>query len=103
MSVLMEIAMFPTDVGESKSEYVAEVLKVIKNSGLDYQLTPMATIIEAETLSELTALIPKMYEALEKKGSKRVYSVVKFDIRPAKKNRLKQKVASVQKRLSSNK
>ncbi|WP_281950810.1 MTH1187 family thiamine-binding protein [Nitrosophilus kaiyonis] len=100
MSVLMEIAMFPTDVGESKSRYVAEVLKVIKDSGFEYQLTPMATIIEADNIKELTDLIPKMYEALEKMGVGRVYSVVKFDIRPGKKDRLKQKVKSVEKRLN---
>jgi uncharacterized protein (TIGR00106 family) len=101
MSVLMEIAMFPTDVGESKSKYVAEVLKVIERSGYPYQLTPMATIVEAESIEELTSLIPKMYEALEKMGVGRVYSVVKFDIRPGRKNRLEQKVASVRKRLKS--
>ncbi|BCD60192.1 MULTISPECIES: MTH1187 family thiamine-binding protein [unclassified Nitratiruptor] len=101
MSVLMEIAMFPTDVGESKSKYVAEVLKVIEASGLPYQLTPMATIVEGESVEEVSALIPKMYHALEKMGCKRVYSVVKFDIRPGKKDRLKQKVESVQKHLSS--
>lgn len=100
MSVLMEIAMFPTDVGESKSKYVAEVLKVIDKSGLEYQLTPMATIVEAESVEELSSLIPKMYEALEKMGVGRVYSVVKFDIRPGKKNRLEQKVRSVKERLS---
>jgi len=99
MSVLMEVAMFPTDVGESKSKYVAEVLKVIDSSGLEYQLTPMATIIEAQTVKELSDLIPKMYESLEKMGAKRVYSVIKFDIRPAQKNRLKAKVESVKKRM----
>ncbi|MRI58881.1 MAG: hypothetical protein C6H99_05170 [Epsilonproteobacteria bacterium] len=100
MSVLMEIAMFPTDVGESKSKYVAEVLKVIDESGFEYQLTPMATIVEAESVEELSSLIPKMYEALEKMGVGRVYGVVKFDIRPGKKNRLEQKVRSVKERLS---
>ncbi len=99
MSVLMEIAMFPTDVGESKSKYVAEVLKVIQESGLPYQLTPMATIVEGESVEEVTSLIPKMYAALEKMGVGRVYSVVKFDIRPGKKNRLTQKIESVQKHL----
>ena len=99
MSVLMEIAMFPTDVGESKSRYVAEVLKVIEESGLAYQLTPMATIVEGESVEEVTSLIPKMYAALEKMGVGRVYSVVKFDIRPGKENRLKQKVESVQRYL----
>ncbi len=99
MSVLMEIAMFPTDVGESKSRYVAEVLKVIQNSGLEYQLTPMATIVEAEDIKELTDLIPKMYKALEEMGVGRVYSVVKFDIRPSKEGRLKQKVESLKRHL----
>jgi len=100
MSVLMEIAMFPTDVGESKSSYVAEVIKVIKASGLAYQLTPMATIVEAESIEELCALVPKMYRALEKMGVKRVYSVIKFDIRPGKKDRLNQKIASIKAKLS---
>ncbi len=99
MSVLMEIAMFPTDVGESKSKYVAEVLKVIKESGFDFQLTPMATIVEADTVKELSDLIPKMYETLEKMGCGRVYSVVKFDIRASKTNRLKQKVESVESKM----
>lgn len=102
MSVLMEIAMFPTDVGESKSKYVAEVLKVIEESGFAYQLTPMATIIEAESVEELCSLVPKMYKALEEMGVGRVYSVIKFDIRPGKKNRLKQKIASVKKHLSGS-
>ena len=99
MSVLMDIAMFPTDVGESKSRYVAEVLKIIEESGLAYQLTPMATIVEGKSVEEVTSLIPKMYAALEKMGVGRVYSVVKFDIRPGKENRLKQKVESVQRYL----
>jgi len=101
LSVLMEIAMFPTDVGESKSKYVAEVLKVIEKSGLAYQLTPMATIVEAESMEELCSLVPKMYRALEAMGVGRVYSVIKFDIRPGKSDRLRQKIESVQKHLSS--
>jgi len=101
MAVLMEVAMFPTDVGESKSKYVAEVLKVIDSSGYKYQLTPMATIIEAESVKELSDLIPLMYESLEKMGVNRVYSVIKFDIRPAQSNRLEAKVQSVKKRLQN--
>jgi len=96
----MEIALFPTaDVGESKSKYVAKVIEVIQKSGYEYQLTPMGTIIEAETIEELTALISPMYKVLEEMGVGRVYGVVKFDIRPSKSNRLKQKVESIQKRL----
>jgi len=42
-SILLEFSMFPTDVGESKSEYVSAVVKCVRESGYDYQLTPMAT------------------------------------------------------------
>ena len=101
MSVLMEIAMFPTDVGESKSKYVAEILKVIKKSGFKYQLTPMATIIEANSVKELSDLIPKMYKTLENMGCGRVYSVIKFDIRTLKSDRLVQKIKSVEEKLNS--
>jgi len=46
MSVLIEFSIFPTDKGESKSKYVARVIKMIKESGVTYQFTPMSTIIE---------------------------------------------------------
>jgi len=62
-------------------------------------LTPMATIVEADTVKELSDLIPKCYEALEKMGCGRVYGVIKFDIRPGRKNRLKQKIESVKKHI----
>ena len=51
MSVLLEMSMFPTDHGESKSEYVSQVIKTIRESGYPYQLTPMATIIETDKMS----------------------------------------------------
>lgn len=47
MSVLMSLAMFPTDTKGSKSKEVSQILEIIKNSGLDYQLTSMNTIVEA--------------------------------------------------------
>ena len=39
MSVLLQMAMFPTDKSESKSKEVSEVIKIIKDSGMNYQLT----------------------------------------------------------------
>lgn len=57
MSALVEFAMFPTDSTESKSEFVAKVLDIVDQSGLAYQLTPMGTIIEAETVDEIFAVI----------------------------------------------
>jgi uncharacterized protein (TIGR00106 family) len=95
MSVLLEFAMFPTDKGESVSPYVSKVIKMIRESGITYQLTPMGTIIETETMTEALALVQKSYDILEP-DCDRVYSSLKFDIRKGKSQRLTQKIRSVE-------
>lgn len=99
MSVLLEMAMFPTDHGESKSEYVAQVIKVIRESGFNYQLTPMATIIETQKISEALEVVQKCYEKLDELGCNRVYSTLKFDIRKNHTNRMKAKVESIEQKI----
>ena len=76
----MEFAIFPTDSTESKSPFVAKVLDMIDRSGLEYRLTPMGTIIEAESVGEIFELIEKAYEILGEDSS-RIYSVIKVDYR----------------------
>ena len=98
MSALVEFAMFPTDRTESKSAFVARVLDLVDRSGLPYQLTPMGTIIEAETVSEIFALIEKAYSELEIE-SNRIYSVIKIDYRKGPVGRLAKKKASVEEKL----
>ncbi len=100
-SFLLEFSMFPTDVGESKSQYVAQVVKVVKDSGYAYQLTPMATIVETQTLREALDLVEQCYEVLDKAGCNRVYTVLKFDIRNNCENRLEEKIKSVEKYIGS--
>jgi uncharacterized protein (TIGR00106 family) len=99
MSVLLEMSMFPTDKSESKSAYVAQVIKVIRESGFNYQLTPMATIIETQQLSEAFGVVQKCYEKLEELGCNRVYSTLKFDIRKNHTNRMKEKVESIEQKI----
>lgn len=96
MSVLLQMAMFPTDHGESKSEYVAQVIKVIRESGFPYQLTPMATIIETNELSDALAIVQKCYDVLDELDCNRVYAPITFDIRKRHDNRLKGKVKSIE-------
>jgi uncharacterized protein (TIGR00106 family) len=96
LSVLLEFSMFPTDVGESKSAYVSEVVKCVRDSGYDYQLTPMATIVECPSMTEALNLVKDCYEVLEQQDCNRIYSTLKFDIRKGKDNRLAQKVQSIE-------
>lgn len=95
MSVLLEFAMFPTDKGESISPYVSKLIKVIRESGVTYQLTAMGTIIETETLPDALEIVQLCYDVLEP-DCDRVYSSLKFDIRKGKSECLTQKIKSVE-------
>ncbi|MEJ2529049.1 MAG: MTH1187 family thiamine-binding protein [Gammaproteobacteria bacterium] len=99
MSVLLEFAMFPTDKGESVSPYVSQVIKLIRDSGTTYQLTPMGTIIETDDLLHALGLVQAAYNVLEQAGCNRVYSSLKFDIRKGKENRLQGKLNSVREKI----
>ena len=94
MSVLMEFAIFPTDKGESVSKYVSKVIKMIDDSGINYQLTPMGTIIESDTLQEALEVINNSYKILEP-YSNRVYATVKFDIRKNRTDAMTSKIESI--------
>jgi uncharacterized protein (TIGR00106 family) len=87
--------MFPTDKGESVSPYVSKVIAMIRESGATYQLTPMGTIIETETMAEALAIVQKSYDVLEP-DCDRVYSSLKFDIRKGKSNCMTEKMNSVE-------
>jgi uncharacterized protein (TIGR00106 family) len=95
MSVLLEFSIFPTDQGESVSAHVSEVIRMIRDSGFDYRLTPMGTVIETEEVSEALAAVECAASILESRGCKRIYSAIKLDIRVGKGGRLEQKIHSV--------
>ena len=98
MSVLVEFSMFPTDKGESVSSYVTRIIKMIDETGIPYKLTSMGTVFETETMDEALELIKRAYQQLEP-DCNRVYSVIKFDIRKGKSNRMAQKIKSVESKL----
>jgi uncharacterized protein (TIGR00106 family) len=102
MSVLLEFSMFPTSddcrEGSSVSKQVSKVIDAIDKSGVPYQLTPMGTIIEAQSMKEALSIIELAYEQLS--DCERVYSSLKFDIRKNSENRLKTKIESVERVLN---
>jgi uncharacterized protein (TIGR00106 family) len=100
MSVLAEFSMFPTDKGESVSPYVSRIIKMIDSSGLDYRLTPMGTVVEADTLPEILNLIEKAYAQLEPDCA-RVYATIKLDIRKGKYGMLEGKIRSVEEKIGT--
>jgi uncharacterized protein YqgV (UPF0045/DUF77 family) len=49
MSVLLDLSIFPVDRGAGVSAFVAPVIAMIRDSGHDYRLSPMGTIVETDT------------------------------------------------------
>jgi uncharacterized protein (TIGR00106 family) len=91
---LMEFSMIPLGKGASFSEYVARILTVVDESGLDYRLNPMGTVVEGEW-EDLLALLTRCFRALEQDSS-RISLQVKFDYREGREPRIESKVKSVQ-------
>jgi uncharacterized protein YqgV (UPF0045/DUF77 family) len=98
MSVLMQFAMFPTDKGESASPWVSRIIKIVRESGYNYRLTSMATIVETNTLAESQDLVQKAYLALES-DCDRVYCTVSYDIRKGLPGRLEGKIQSIENKI----
>ena len=95
--MLVEFTVVPLGKGESVSEYVAECMRIVKASGLSYQLTPMATILEGERDEVMNVIMECHQRVLDM--SKRVITEIKIDDRKDRKNAMTQKIRSVESRL----
>jgi len=95
----MEISIVPIGTGSvSVSEYVAQAVDVLKESGLEFTLTDMGTTVQG-SIEELLNIAQKMHESCFTKGIQRVYTVIKIDDRRDKQVKLGQKIDSVKKRI----
>ena len=93
MSVIIEIAMFPTDKGISVSPYVARIIKIIESSGLPYALNPMGTCVEGEWPAVIK-VVDQCFKDLQN-DCDRIYLTMKADYRKDRTNGLRGKVASI--------
>jgi len=91
---LMEFSLIPLDKGASFSQYVAGTLSIVAESGLDYRLNPMSTVVEGDW-DELLDLLTRCFKALEKE-SDRISLQAKFDFRKGVSGALESKIKSVE-------
>lgn len=92
--VLLEFSVSPLNQGESVSRYVARSLEIIEQSGLDYELHSMGTIVEGE-LRDVLALLEKCVAAMAE-DCDRVTCTAKLDYRRGHAGRIRGKVAAVE-------
>jgi len=95
--ILLEFSMSPLDKGESVGEYVSRSLKIIDESGVDYRLNPMGTVLEGDW-DEVFNVVKKCYQEMSK-DCNRISTNIKVDYRKGKKGRLEGKIKSVEERL----
>ncbi len=92
--MLMELDIVPMGRGESVSADLADILKIIDASGLDYRLTATSTNVEG-SWDQLMNLARKCHEEARKK-SKRVVTSIKIDDYEERTGRLAAMVKSVE-------
>lgn len=92
-----EITLVPIGTqNTSCSQYVAGALDTLQGEdGIEFELTPMGTIISAPTLRKLYEVIEKMQEHLFEGEIQRLYTVIKIDDRRDKDYTFHDKITSV--------
>jgi len=95
--MLMELSVIPVARGPSVSGDIAELVKLIDASGLDYRLTPTGTIIEGDW-DALLDLAKKCHYHMRAKTA-RVITLMKVDDYAERSGRLTAAVESVEKKL----
>lgn len=93
MNTLVAVAIAPFGVGEELSAEVAEVVKVIRESGLPNKTYSMFTEIEGEW-DEVMKVVKEAAYVLAEKGI-RTEVILKADIRPGFTNTMEAKVEKV--------
>ncbi len=95
--VLLEFSMTPLDKGESVSDYVSRSLKIIDESGVDYRLNPMGTVLEGEW-DEVMQVVKTCFDTMQADCG-RITCSIKIDYRKGKSGRLESKMASIENKL----
>ena len=98
MNTLVAISIAPSGTGEDLATYVADVVRVIRASGLPNRTNSMFTEIEGDW-DEVMEVVKRATFVLAERGL-RTQLVLKADIRPGHTNTMQAKVAKVDALLS---
>jgi uncharacterized protein (TIGR00106 family) len=98
---IVEINIVPLGTSTpSVSQYIADAVKILKECGLEYELTSMGTIIEGD-LDEILSLAKKMHETPFFKGVERVVTTIRIDDRRDKRATPSDKIKSLTDKLGN--
>ncbi len=75
--MMVELSVLPVGQDEKIGKYVAEVVRIIDQSGLEYRLTPMGTVITGDW-DEVMPVIKNCHEKI-KEMTDRVITKIRID------------------------
>ena len=93
LNTVAEITIAPSGQGEELSTYVAQVIKVIRDSGLPNQTNAMSTVVEGD-LHRVMEVVEEATRVLAEQGYRTGVSL-RLDIRPGKRDQIHEKVERV--------
>jgi uncharacterized protein (TIGR00106 family) len=76
-----EVSVIPVGTGSASiSDYVVKAFKIVKESGLKYELCPMATNLEGD-IPAIMEVVRKIHESAFEQGAVRVLTSLTIDDR----------------------
>ena len=93
LNTVAEVTIAPSGQGEEMSAYVAQVIKVIRDSGLPNQTNAMSTVVEGD-LHQVMEVTEEATRVLAEQGYRTGVSI-RLDIRPGKRDQIHEKVELV--------
>lgn len=96
--MIVAFSVTPLGVGEDVGEYVAEAVRVVRESGLPNRTDAMFTSVEGEW-DEVMAVVKRAVDAVAARAP-RVSVVLKADVRPGVVDGLTAKVETVERYLA---
>ncbi|MCX5584438.1 MTH1187 family thiamine-binding protein [Streptomyces erythrochromogenes] len=97
--MIVAFSVTPLGVGEEVGEYVADAVRVVRESGLANRTDAMFTTIEGESWDEVMDVVRRAVAAVEERAP-RVSVIIKADIRPGVTDGITSKVETVERHLA---
>jgi len=98
--MLVEFSVVPIGAGVSVSQYVAECMRIVDASGLDYRINPMGTVIEGD-YEAVMSVVGKCHARVMELVP-RVVTTIRIDDRKGVAGALESKIKSVEQKLGKN-
>lgn len=92
--MVAEFSIWPIGGGESTSEQVAKIVRLVDESGIPYKLNAMSTVVEGEW-DQIMGLISRCHQLIMKDMNRAIINIT-IDDRKGRTERITKKVESVE-------